>query len=182
MNDFIITNLKANENHFLLTTDHFNSIILFHHAKASPPNLTHADLQVLALLGKGEIAIPFRIDPASFTFSMDEAVCPPWAALKACKTAEEITNLVVPPDSTVKLRCRKALMVGPLVAHAIMSSDSSDAATLLPIMSAAFQEFDRTSSVVKACTSLKFVLNYLFAVSQAKVDPAIKDYDDSPET
>jgi hypothetical protein len=52
---------------------------------------------------------------------------------------------------------------------------------LIPILSATFQEFDRASTTVKACTVLRPVLEFLWAVLHKKIPSTILGLDNSQE-
>lgn len=54
-----------------------------------------------------------------------------------------------------------------------MEANTTDPASLIPILSEAFQTFDRSSEQVKACTILRPVLEFLWAVSKSKITPII---------
>ncbi len=60
------------------------------------------------------------------------------------------------------------MVVPPLVLTTILESKSLSPAVLIPALSSKFQGFDRTSSNVKACTILRPVLEYLWAVYHKK--------------
>jgi len=55
-------------------------------------------------------------------------------------------------------------------------------ANLIPALSNKFQEFDRSSPVVKACTFLHPVLEYLWAVQKKLIDPIIFSIDRSVDS
>jgi len=65
-----------------------------------------------------------------------------------------------------------------------MSSDSSKAVDLIPILSRAFQAYDRELSAEgqKACEHLRIVLFFLWAASKCLVPPSIMAIDKSPDS
>ncbi len=71
-------------------------------------------------------------------------------------------------------------MVPPLVSTTILTLPSSDPFELIPLLSATFQDFDRTSDTIKACTLLRPVLEFLWAVSKKMITPIIFGPDTSP--
>jgi hypothetical protein len=70
----------------------------------------------------------------------------------------------------------------PLVVSTILEANTTDPATLIPILSEAFQSFDKSSEQLKACTILRPVLEFLWAVSKNKITPIILSTDASRES
>jgi hypothetical protein len=71
------------------------------------------------------------------------------------------------------------MVVPPLVLVTILETDSLSPEVLIPDLSAKFQEFDRSSQSVKACTILRPVLDFLWAVAHKKVPASIIGVDQS---
>jgi hypothetical protein len=73
------------------------------------------------------------------------------------------------------------MVVPPLVLVTILETDSLSPKVLIPALSAKFQEFDRSSQPVKACTILRPVLEFLWAVAHKKVTASIIGADQSKD-
>jgi hypothetical protein len=63
----------------------------------------------------------------------------------------------------------------------ILEAKSLAPAILFPDLTAKFQEFDRSSATVKACTILHSVLEFLWAVYHKKIPPSVIGVDQSQD-
>jgi hypothetical protein len=114
-------------------------------------------------------------------FQDQDIPVPKWASLKGADSTEALETLTVPDTNPTKLRCKCVLMVPPLGSTTILTSPSMDPFELIPLLSATFQDFDRTSETVKACTLLRPVLEFLWAAKKKLITPIIFSQDNSPE-
>lgn len=176
--DFI-RNLKENPGSFILAVDHFNNVILLHQVSVSGPSLFQPEQHILALAGPGASA-SFRIHPSTFSNPVEETPCPTWGHLKGATNSTEVKALVVPADASNKIKSKCAIVVPPLVALVALSSSTQVAEELIPLMIDAFKIFDQSSEIVKACTSLRHVVFYLWGVFQKKIPPITMAFDVSP--
>jgi hypothetical protein len=104
--------------------------------------------------------------------------------LKGVATAAVVEALQVLEQNPSVFYGKSSIIIPPLVLTAILDAASMDPTQLIPILSAKFQEFNRTSPAMKACTILRPVLEYLWAVHLKIVHPlvsSIKHYQDSQD-
>jgi hypothetical protein len=104
---------------------------------------------------------------------------PRWNALKGAVAKEEVEALTKTATNQSKLRCKNVFFVPPLVTATILEANTTDPAALIPLLSKAFHLFDRSSEQTKACTILRPVLEFLWAVSEHKISPIILGRDSS---
>jgi hypothetical protein len=52
------------------------------------------------------------------------------------------------------------MWIPPLVLNTILEENLSSAAALIPVLTSKFQEFDKASTSIKACTILRPVLEF----------------------
>ena len=93
--------------------------------------------------------------------------------MKGATDAAAVQALQVPDQNPPVFRGKSSILIPPLVLTAILESTSLDPSQLIPILSAKFQEFDRTSPTVKACTILRPVLEFLWGVHMKLVHPLV---------
>jgi hypothetical protein len=91
--------------------------------------------------------------------------------LKGVQSGSDLDALVVPEQNPSMARLKNSLWVPPLVSSNILDAKSLAPLDLIPLLSAKFQEFDRSSTNIKACSILRPVLEFLWAVHK-KVIPA----------
>ncbi len=115
---------------------------------------------MLGLSGGLAEATVHRIDPTSASLDFEMPV-PVWRDLKTAASVDNVAVLIVPDQSPPVFHGKNSLIVPPLVLNAILEAKTLCPATLMPILSSKFQEFDRANSQVKACTSLHPVLEFL---------------------
>jgi hypothetical protein len=92
--------------------------------------------------------------------------------------------LQVPEQNPSVFHGKSSIIIPPLLLTAILDAASMDPTQLIPILSAKFQEFNHTSPTMKACTILRPVLEYLWAVHLKIVHPlvsSIERYQDSQD-
>jgi hypothetical protein len=83
---------------------------------------------------------------------------PAWRDLKGVQVGADLDALVVADQNTSVVKFKNSLWIPPLVLSKILEAKSLVPAVLIPLLSAKFQEFDRLSTTVKACTVLRSVL------------------------
>jgi len=83
----------------------------------------------------------------------------------------DLDTITVPDQSPTVTRFKNSLWIPPLVLTTILEAKSLIPATLIPLLSTKFQEFDRSSTSVKACTIMRPVLEFLWAVNKKLVPP-----------
>ncbi len=168
--DFI-RNLKENPGSFLLAVDHFNNILLLHQVSVTGPSLFQPEQIILTLVGLGSNATCFRIHPSTFGVQVEETLCPSWVHLKGASNSAEVRALVVPADASNKVKSKCVVVVPPLVALIALSASTQAAEDLIPLMIETFKAYDQTSENVKACTSLRHVIFFLWGAYQKKIPP-----------
>jgi hypothetical protein len=175
-----ISNLTQNPGLSILLVNGFHELILLHQVSFLQENIFCSDSKLLGLLGGQAEASIYRIDPVSA--SMDfETTAPVWRDLKAATSTDHVIALTVPEQNPSVYRGKSSLVVPPLVLTTILEAKTLCPAALIPILSQKFQEFDRTSTNAKACTSLRPVLEYLWATYKKTVPPTIIAVDTSTE-
>ncbi len=88
----------------------------------------------------------------------------------------------VPDQNPSVFHGKSSIVIPPLVLSAILDSSSLDPTLLIPLLSARFQEFDCSSPSVKACTILRPVLEYLWAVHMKVVPPLVSSIERSQDS
>jgi len=158
-----ISNLQKNPGLAILAVDGFGKLVLLHNVSYLQENLFCKESKILGLCGENSRADVFRLDSKSASTAL-EFLVPLWRDLKAIQTENDLDTLVVPEQNPSITRCKNSLWVPPLVYSTILEAKSMVPAVLVPLLSAKFQEFDRSSTSVKACTLLRPVLEFLWAV------------------
>jgi hypothetical protein len=176
--DVWISNLQKNPGLAILVVDGFGKLVLLHNVSYLQENLFYSESKVLGLCGDNSHADVFRLDPKSVSTAL-EFSAPSWRDLKAVQTGSDLDTLVVPDQSPSITRCKNGLWVPPLVYSTILEAQSMVPAVLVPLLSAKFQEFDRSSTSVKACTLLRPVLEFLWAVHKKLVPATIMAMDNA---
>jgi len=120
------------------------------------------------------------VDPVS-AFQDLEFATPLWRDLKNATTEEAIQNLQPQDQSSSLFKGKQVMIVPPLVSVTILETKSLLPSVLIPALSSKFQEFDRLSSTVKACTVLRPVLEYLWGVHHKKVPSTMIGIDRSQD-
>jgi hypothetical protein len=120
----------------------------------------------------------YRIDPASASKSIEFQV-PSWRDLKSSQSIRDVDALSIPDQNPAVAQLNQSLWIPPLVLNSILEAKSLVPAELIPILSAKFQEFDHSSTTVKACTILRPVLEFLRGVHKKLVLPTIIAVDTS---
>jgi hypothetical protein len=180
-NDVCSKNMKDNPGLAFLAVNGFNDLYLLHQVHVLGPSIVFPEEKILALSGSGPVAECFKILKDSL-FNDHEIGVPRWNALKGAETKEDVQNLTETATNPSKLRCKNILFIPPLVVNTIWESNTTDPAALIPLLSAEFQQFDKSSDDVKACTILRPVLEFLWAVSKNKINPIILSPDLSRES
>jgi hypothetical protein len=78
-------------------------------------------------------------------------------------------------------RFKNSLWIPPLVSLTILEAKSLVPSELIPLLSSKFQEFDKSSSTVKACTILRPTLEFLWEVHKKMVPPTMIAVDSSSD-
>jgi hypothetical protein len=168
-----VDNLRSNPGSAALAVDHFQEIVLLHNITVLGPNIRVPDTMILALSGSGPVADCLRLPPSIFDTDLS-IECPGWAEIKRASSASDIEALVV-PDNATKQKFKAVLTIPPLIVNAILSSPSTKAVDLIPVISRAMQAYDREISAdsTKACEHLRSVLFFLWAASKIFVTPSL---------
>ncbi len=177
--DFI-QNLKENPGSFLLAVDHFHNVLLLHQVSVLGPSMFQPDQHILALCGSGSSASCLRIHPSTFSTPVEETPCPTWGSLKSASSNAEVKALVAPGDAANKIKSRCIVAVPPLVAHVVLANVSQLAEDIIPLLVDAFKTFDQASENTKACTSLRYVIFFLWGAVHHKIPPITMVFDSSP--
>jgi hypothetical protein len=90
-------------------------------------------------------------------------------------------NLLPQDPNTNHYKEKQVIVVPPLVSTTILEVKSLLPAVLILILLGKFQEFDRFSSIVKACTVLCLVLEFLWAAQLRKVPSTLLGLDNSQD-
>jgi hypothetical protein len=175
-----ISNLANNPGLSILAVNGFNELFLFHTVNYFSQNLFCPEPKLLGLSGCGARADCFRLDPTSL-FQDVEIQTPNWRDLKGAASPEAVDALQVADQNPAVFRGKLGLIIPPLVSVEILATDTTDPAALIPLLSNKFQEFDRSSPTVKACTVLRPVLEYLWAVHKRFIPPTTFSIDRSTE-
>jgi hypothetical protein len=155
-----ISNLAKNPGLAILLVDGFGKLVLLHNVSYLQENIVCSELKVLGLCGFDKHADVYRVDPKSASLSTEFPV-PAWRDLKGYQSSNDVDLLLVPDQNPSVARLNHSLWIPPLVLNAIMETKSLKPAELILILSTKFQEFDRSSTTVKACTVLRPVIEFL---------------------
>ncbi len=175
-----ISNLANNPGLSILAVNGFNDLFLFHTVPYQSQNLFCSESKLLGLSGGGERADCYRLDPTSL-FQDVEIPTPCWCDLKGATSPETVNSLQVAEQNPSMFKGKLGIIVPPLVLMTILEANTMDPAHLIPILSIKFQDFDRSSPMVKACTVLRPVLEYLWAVCKNLIQPIIFSVDRSTD-
>jgi len=164
-----ISNLSKNPGLALLVVNGFGKLVLLHNVCYLQENIFCSEANVLGLTGEDSQAEVYRIDPKSASMPLELSV-PAWRDLKGVQVGADLDALIVAEQNISVVKFKNSLWIPPLVLSTILEAKSLAPAVLIPLLSAKFQEFDRSSTTVKACTVLRPVLEFLWATH-------IKSYD-----
>jgi hypothetical protein len=178
--DQCLEQISKNPGLSMLLVDGFSELVLLQNLESLPVNVFRIDPKLIALSREGKIANCYRIDPVS-AFTDLEFPAPAWRDLKNVTTPDAITNLLPQDPVTNHYKGKQVMVVPPLVSTTILEAHSLLPEVLIPILSAKFQEFDRASTTVKACTVLRPVLEFLWAVLHKKIPSIILGLDNGQE-
>jgi len=162
----------------ILLVDGFSELLLLHSLEFLPANLLRPENRLVALSGAGPRADCYRIDPTT-AFKDIEFAAPLWRDLKGAATADAVASLKPQDQNAAVYKGKQVLIVPPLVSVSILEANTLQPASLVPILSAKFQEYDRASSTTKACTTLRPVLEFLWAVHHKLVPATVVGLDTS---
>jgi len=162
-----INNVSKNPGLALLLVDGFSDLMVLHNVHCLPANVYRPVPEMVALRGDGVSADCYRIDPSS-SFTDLEFSTPLWRDLKSVADEDSLKKLLPQEPSSSAFKGKQTMLVPPLVLVTILETKSLSPVVLIPALSAKFQEFDRASTTVKACTVLRPVLEFLWAVYQKK--------------
>jgi hypothetical protein len=154
-----ISNLKENPGLSMFLVNGFHDLILLHQVNFLQENIFCSDSKLLGLFGGLAEATAYHIDPSSASSDFEIPV-PSWRDLKSATSVENVSSLTVPEQNPTVFRGKNSIIVPPLVLIACFQAKTLCPATLIPILLSKFQEFDRTSTQAKACTSLRPVLSF----------------------
>ncbi len=170
--DMWISNLAKNPGLATLLVNGFGKLTLLHNVSYLQENLFCNEAKILGLCGDDSLAEVYRIDPKSATIPL-EISAPAWRDLKGVQIGTDLDSLTVQEQTASITRIKNSLWIPPLVLTSILEAKSLVPAELIPLLSVKFQEFDRSSTTVKACTILRPVLEFLWAVHKKLVPPTI---------
>jgi hypothetical protein len=173
-----ISNLSQNPGLALLLVDGFGKLVLLHNLSYLQENIFCSESKILGLCGQSNKAEVYRIDSVSASSSLEFPV-PSWRDLKGTQTELDVDALSVPDQNPAMAKFKNSLWIPPLVSNTIFDSKSLSPSILIPLLSTKFQEFDRSNTVVKACTILRPVLEYLWAVHKKLVPTTVVAVDSS---
>jgi len=154
-----ISNLAKNPGLAMLLVNGFGKLTLLHNVSYLQENLFCNEAKILGLCGDDSQAEVYRIDPKSAANAL-EISAPAWRDLKGMQVGTDLDSLTVQEQTASITRIKNSLWIPPLVLTSVL-------------LSVKFQEFDRSSTMVKACTILRPVLEFLWAVHQKLVPPTI---------
>jgi hypothetical protein len=178
--DAWISNVSKNPGLALLVVDGFGNLVLLHNANFLQENIFCSESKVLGLCGDGRQAEVYRIDPVSASKSIEFPV-PTWRDIKSSQSNKDVDALIVPEQSPTIARFNQSLWIPPLVLTTFLEAKSLVPAEVIPLLSSKFQEFDRSSPNVKACTILRPVLEFLWGVHKKLVPSTTIAVDTSNE-
>jgi hypothetical protein len=164
----------------LLMVDGFSELAFFHNLDCLPINVFRSECRLVALNGEGITADCYRIDPNS-AFTDLEFTTPVWRDLKNIMTMDALEALQPPEQHASTYKGKQVLVVSPLVSITILETMSLSPSILILALSTKFQEYDRSSTTVKACTLLPPVLEFLWAAHHKKVPATVAGVDHSQE-
>jgi hypothetical protein len=162
-----IENISKNPGLALLLVDGFSELMVLHNMHCLQANVYRAVPKLVALCGDGVTADCYRIDPTT-SFSNLEFNTPLWRDLKGVADEEGLKKLLPQEQSSSTFKGKRIMLIPPLVLSTIFETKSLSPVVLIPALSAKFQEFDRSSTTVKACTVLRPVLEFLWGVFHKK--------------
>jgi hypothetical protein len=175
-----IENISKNPGLAILLVDGFSELMVLHNMHCLQANVYRAVPKLVALCGEGVTADCYRIDPTT-SFSNLEFNTPLWRDLKGVTDEEGIKKLFPQEQPSSTFKGKRMMLIPPLVLSTILEAKSLSPVVLIPALSAKFQEFDRSSTTVKACTVLRPVLEFLWGVYHKKVPSAVLGLDHSQE-
>jgi len=155
--DVWVSNLSKNPGLALLVVNGFGKLVLLHNVCYLQENIFCSEANVLGLTGEDSQAEVYRIDPKSASMPLELSV-PAWRDLKGVQVGADLDALVVADQNTSVVKFKNSLWIPPLVLSKILEARSLVPEVLIPLLLAKFQEFDRLSTTVKACTVLRSVL------------------------
>jgi len=164
----------------MLLEESFTELVILHNLDCLPANVFRSEVKLVALKGGGSKADCYRIDPISAFQDLDFAT-PLWHDLKNATTEEAVQNLQPQEQSSSTFKGKQVMIVPPLVSVTMLETKSLLPSTLIPALSTNFQEFDHLSPTVKACTILRPVLEYLWAVHHKKIPSTLLGIDRSKD-
>jgi len=176
-----ISNLAKNPGLAMLLVNGFGKLTLLHNVSYLQENLFCNEAKILGLCGDDSQAEVYRIDPKSAANAL-EISAPAWRDLKGMQVGTDLDSLTVQEQTATRIK--NSLWIPPLVLTSVLEAKSLAPADLIPLLSVKFQEFDRSSTTVKACTILRPVLEFLWAVHKNLVPPtifAVKNSNDAVE-
>jgi len=178
--DVWISNLAKNPGLAILVVNGFGKLMLLHNVSYLQQNLFWSESKILGLCGDDSRADVYRIDSKSASLPL-ELIVPAWRDLKGVQQGSDLNALVVPEQNPMVTKVKNSIWVPPLVYSTILEAKSMDPSDLIPLLSSKFQEFDRSSTTAKACTILRPVLEFLWAVFKKLVPSTTLAIDDSFE-
>ena len=173
-----ISNLAKNPGLSLLAVDGFGKLVLLHNVSYLQENLFCSESKILGLCGSDDLADVYRIDPKTASSTLEIPV-PTWRDLKGTQSSGDVETLVVADQNPTMARFKNSFWVPPLVSVSILEAKSLLPAELIPLLLTKFQEFDKSSTTVKACTVLRPTLEFLWAVYKKLVPPTTLAVDTS---
>jgi hypothetical protein len=171
-----ISNLIKNPGLSLMLVNGFGKLVLCYLQE----NIMCSESNILGLCGVDEHAEVYQVDPVSASRAFEFKV-PTWRDLTGAQAEADIDALMVPDQNPSSAKVKNSVWLPPLALLTVLEAKSQNPTVLIPLLSLKFQEFDRSSSNVKACTILFPILEYLWAVHKKLVPPLILAVDDSPD-
>jgi len=156
-----VENISKNPGLAILLVDGFSDLMVLHNLHCLQANVYRSVPKLVALSGDVVSTDCYRIDPTT-SFTGLEFNTPLWRDLKSAADEDSIKKLFPQEISNCIYKGKQTMVVPPLVLTTILEATSLSPAVLIPALSSKFQEFDRTSTNVKACTILRLVLEYLW--------------------
>jgi hypothetical protein len=176
-----LENISKNLGFAAILVDGFSELVLLHHLDCLPANVFRSEDCLVALCSSDARADCFRIDSAS-AFKDLECATPVWRDLKGVGSSKAIETLQAQDQNSPGFKGKQMMIVPPLVTVTILEAKMLDPGKLIPILSNKFQEYDRSSRTVKACTILRPVLEFLWAVHHKKVPSTTIGLDNSSDS
>ena len=156
-----ISNLAKKSGLSILLVDGFGELILLHNICYLQENIFCEESKILGLCGDDRQADVYRIDSKTASSPLEISVLT-WQDLKGMKLSTDIDSWSVPDQNPTTFQVQP--LDPPLVLITILEAKSLVPAALIPLWLAKFQEFDRLSPSIKACTILYPVLELLWTV------------------